>query len=737
LSLKLSSDEYINMNPGTKQNSDSKYLVFAGILLVVVIFNLIVVTGLDVLLHDSPRNYKYAIEGKFPWSLVKHFVLYPFMDWAAWKMTVVSPSLTRAIFILFFLVPISCCFYYLYRFKLGFPRAAAFAAAVLPHILPHQWQIPAGIGMSRTVFPLLTAAAALLLGIQYLEKNTPKNWARLAGSAFLYIVCCQLMEQALFLFPPMALLFLGYTKWNKKHIRLLALFSLIAAARYIQIIMFTRKARVMAPLEEILRRVGLYFKYSLPLPDIGPVVPAVLYTGIFLAGFFLLLRHPETGPQKSIHFSHMKRNMYAVYLYGFAALWAGVTVLPFITMGAVIFPPRYSYISAFGINAIFVLSIYVILNRGFLKKANVHYIALAALIVFSGVYRYVNLKTIYDAKNNVQALIVDTLKKIQLPPNSQVVISGMPEMAHGHIRATGYMMYALKRNDVIGRFRTVAPGDENNFINHFDPKDLALENAGQFRGIYFDKPAFFFVLDKGRTKLKQFEYVLHWKGKTKIAPWTILRADKRTGSLSPFKTGEGMDGYLSTLTELKKQGIPREDILWGGVPSTEESKRLERVELDPALYRSGFYFYPPGFEKIDPGMVERIRSLPGTVDLSGKDLTLGDRFRLTAFSIENISDEKGRKTAIVHLLWVSLEKQVIKRNVLRTGLWVKKKKIWQGRDTFCSGGVELGPGDYVFGHIRIPGHKFKRAHNLDIRMRLPSGLSKRIVLEIPVPGNRE
>ena len=132
-------------------------------------------------------------------------------------------------------------------------------------------------------------------------------------------------------------------------------------------------------------------------------------------------------------------------------------------------------------------------------------------------------------------------------------------------------------------------------------------------------------------------------------------------------------------------------------------------------------------------MAGRIRSLPGTVDLSGKDLTIGNRFRLAAFSIEDISDEKGRKTALVHLLWESLEKQVTKRYVLRTGLWVKKKKIWQGRNTFCSRGVELVPGDYVFGHIRIPGHKFKRAHYLDIRMKLPSGLSKRIILEIPIP----
>lgn len=722
------------MNPAAKQNSNSTYLVFAGILLVVVIFNLIVVLGLDVLLHDSPRNYKYAIEGKFPWSLVKHFVLYPFMDWAAWKMSVVSPHLTRAIFILFFMVPISCCFYYLYRRKLGFPRVVAFTAAVLPHILPHQWQIPAGIGMSRTVLPLLVAVGALLLGLRYLEKNAPKNWLWLAGSAFLYIVCSQLMEQALFLFPPMALLFLGYTKWNKKHIWLLSLFSLIAAARYIQIVTFTRKARVMAPLEEMLRRVGLYFKYSLPSPDIDPLIPAVIYTGIFLAGFLLLLRHPGTGPVKSDYFSHMKRRAYAFYLYGFTALWAGVTVLPFIIMGGVVFPPRYSYISAFGINALFVLSVYVLLNRGFLKRYNIHYILLIGLVIFSGIYRYFGLKRVYDAGNNVQSAIVETLEKIQLPPGSQVVISGMPEMAHGHVRATGYMMYALKRNDVIGRFRTVAPGEENNFINHFDPKDLALKKTGQFRGIYFNKPAFFFILKKRESELKQFEYVLHWKGKTKIAPWTILRADKKNGGISPFKTGEGKAEYLSTLTELERQGITREEILWGGVPSIEESKRLERVELDPVLYGRGFYFYPPEFEKIGPGLVERIRTFPGRVDLSGENVVIGDRFRLAAYLVDGISDEKGRKTAIIHLLWESLEKQEIKRHVLRTGLWAGRKHIWQGRGAFCSGGLTLEPGDYVLGFVKIPGYKLKRADHLVIRMKFPQGLSKRIVLEIP--GNQ-
>ena len=271
------------------------YLIFAAVTLTVIVFNLVAIFGLDSLLHDDPGHYKNVMEGNFYWGWVKHFVLWPFMEWAAWNIMAYSPYLARGLYVLLFMVPLSWCFYYLFRSKLGFPRIVAFTAAVIPNILPHQWQIPAGINISRTLYGFLFTVIALVVGLHYLEKSTSKNWLRLVGSSLSYLVSSQMMEQALFLFPPLALAFFGFTGSKKKKVRILSSFFIIAVARYVQMIVFTRKARVFVPPGEMLKRMGLYFKWSLPSPNIETVYLAVFYVGIILLGFFLFVKHPHVG----------------------------------------------------------------------------------------------------------------------------------------------------------------------------------------------------------------------------------------------------------------------------------------------------------------------------------------------------------------------------------------------------------------------------------------------------------
>jgi hypothetical protein len=455
----------------------------------------------------------------------------------------------------------------------------------------------------------------------------------------------------------------------------------------------------------------------------------IFYIGIILAGFLLYLKKSTVGPSMSEHVGHMKRDIYILYLFGIFSVWAAATVFPFVTMADVIFPPRYPYISAFGMNALFILSLYAIINRGILKKYKIHYFILIVIVLFSGVYRHFNLKTIYDAKNNVQAAIIRAVEEIDLPPNAQIVISKMPEMAHGKERATGYMMHALKRNDVIGRFRTVAPGEKHNFVNHFNPSNLATGRIGQFAGIYFNKPAFFFVLLDNQYKLKQFEYVLHWMGNTKLAPWRILHIDKSTGKMSTLISGEGMIDYLVALKELEKKGITRDDILYGGMPTKEETKRLERVDLDPLLYRSGFYYYPAEFKKINPQTALHILSFPGTIDLSAQNRVIGDKFQLTAVLFDEISAENGKVTRLIHLLWKSLETQKMKGFRLELTLLSKGKgeKVFQVRKHFGYRNLQLNAGDYIFGHIRVPAEGVKNAEQFTLTIPgLPGSVSYRL-----------
>lgn len=711
----------------------SKYLPFAIIALIVIIFNLIAILGLNVLLHDDPKHYKDALEGNIYYGFMKHFILWPFTEFIAWKFMAFSSHFTRGLYVVLLMVPLSWCFYYLFHHKFGLPRLFAFTAAIIPNILPHQWQIPAGINMSRTLYPLLIVMMALIIGLHYLEKETPGNWMRLAVSAFLYLVSTQMMEQTLFLFPPLALAFLGYTKLKKKHAWLLSLFSIIAVARLVQTIIFTRKARIWAPIEEILRRTGLYFKYSLPFPDIEPIYLTIFSIGIILVGFLLYFKYQpfnQAKPKES--FSHMSPKVFGLYIYVFLLGWAGSTIIPFVTMGGIIFPPRYSYISAYGLAAAFILSFFVILNPGFLKKYKLHYLVFTGIIIFSGVYRYVNLKEIFDAKNTPQSIIIKDLKKIELPRNSQAVIIDLPRMAHGRKRATGYLWHALKRYDISGVFATVAPHEEKNknFYDHFTPDRLSARKIYNFNGIYGNQPVFFFAMRQEQNQLKQFEYVLYWRGKTRNAPWKIYHANKSTGALTTFRSGAGMEEYLLTIEQLKGQGISQTDILWGGPPSKKELRRLERLELDPDLFQWGFYYHPMEFKKIDFSTAEKFLSILDTMVPLARNIDFESSFRLEAVLLDDMVGEMGEVTKIIHFLWKSLKKQTINQHTVELTLLEKGKGIWRQRLAFCRRSRELQPGDYILGNFRVLANQFNPVDNLGIRMIVAPGTPKRFVLKI-------
>ena len=116
------------------EDKKSKYLPSAIIALVVIIFNLIAILGLDVLLHDDPKHFTDAIEGNIYYGFMKHFVLWPFMEFIAWKFMAFSSHFARGLYVVLLMVPLSWCFYYLFHHKFGLPRLFAITAAIIPNI---------------------------------------------------------------------------------------------------------------------------------------------------------------------------------------------------------------------------------------------------------------------------------------------------------------------------------------------------------------------------------------------------------------------------------------------------------------------------------------------------------------------------------------------------------------------------------------------------------------------------
>lgn len=553
----------ITEKPGVDGFSDG--LIYAGIAFTVILFNLIAILGLDILLHDDPANYTRVINGQFPWWMLKDHLISPFTEWIGWNIMAYSPKLARGLYVLLLMVPLSCCFYHLCRHRLGFSRMTAYTAAILPNILPMQWQIPAGINMSYVLWGLLVSLVSLILGLHYLENNTEKNWSWLAGAFLCYLAATQIMEQALFLFPPFVLAFWGYKKFAKKNILLLAGFTIIAVIRLIQTIVNPRGAAVVQsiPLDEIVRRISLYFQWSLPFPNIDPVYLLIGFFGVIFVGFIQYLKPTGAEPKTS-----------RVFLYILLFVWAISAIFVFIFMSRD-YPPRYVYISSFGLNAVFVFSAYVILKNLSHGKIKWHIPVFAVLIIFSGVSRYFKINEMYTHMNTTLAIVQRDLNKMQLPPHSQIVITGLKGIPGGWRRSSGYLQFALKRNDVNGLVGPVHSSEYYNFDNHFDPQLRMWDKRSVMTGLSLKKPLFLFYFDSKNGKLKPFEYALQWRGEKNDAPWTILRVDKTTGAQAPCVSGVGMEEYVSAIQGLQKNGIPQSEILWGGPPTKEEQKRLE------------------------------------------------------------------------------------------------------------------------------------------------------------------
>ena len=552
-----------------KHSDRVTYLLIAVTL---ILFNLIAIFGSKVLLHDEPGFYSMVINHQFPSTWTQYNLIGPYTEWLAWNILAYSPPLARSVYVLFLLVPLSCCFYYLCRAIFQFPRLTAFAAATLPQILPMQWQIPAGINMSYVVWGLLFTMLSLILGFLYLEKDTPKNWVPFLAATLCFFIATQIMELALFILPPILLAFWGYRKFQRKHVYLILVFTLVGLAKYIQMTMYPRKIMRIMPFDVIFQRIGLYFTWALPVPALPPLFATLIYFSIVFIAFLLYFKHPpqQSGPL-FCRFSMKGRHL---FVYGFFLSWMITTILPIIIL-SIPYPPRYAYISMFGAQALFVYAIYLILKKVFPLKRQLKIAIFIIIILLAGVSRTIYLKNYYAIENRIAAIMVRDLNEIQLPWHAQIVIVNLEGFYGGWPRSSGYFQFLLKRNDLSGLIGKVNSNEYYNFDNHFDPLFRKWSSRYNMTGLSLDQPLFLFYFDKKNKKLKPMEYALQWRGEKKDAPWTILRVDKVDGQLYAFAWGVGMDEYLSTIRQLQKKGISQSDILWGGPPTPEQQKRLQ------------------------------------------------------------------------------------------------------------------------------------------------------------------
>jgi len=562
-------------------NEQAGNVILLGIAFAVISFNLIAVFGLDSLLHDDPAMYRRVLSGRFPHGLVKFNLIAPFSEWLGWNIMAISPHLARGLYVLLLLVPLSCCFYHLWHRRFGFSRMTSFAAAVLPNILPMQWQIPAGINMSYVLWGLLFAILSLILGMRYLEKSHPGHWLTLAAASCCFLVATQIMEQALFLFPPFFLAFWGYKKFARENRRLLAAFSIIALVKLAQMLVYQRKAAHLIPLEEIADRFGAFLQWVMPVADVPPLCAALIFFSTIAAGFALQMRDRRGAWEGGSVFSRFTDRGQVIFFHGFFVFWILSTALPAILL-SFFFSIRYATMSLFGASAIFVFSLQGMIEKllpGRGKKAWLPVFSL--IIIVSGISRFFYLEKVFALENANQAVIVRGLAERNLPVGSQIVIVGIQGRGYkgfdgGWERSSGYLQFALKRKDLKGLIGPRHASEYYNFDDHFNRQLRGWWPRNYMTGLSLRTPVFLFCHAGGKRGLEQLEYALQWRGENCRASWTIYRFDKASGKSLPVVSGDGMKEYMTAIRQLKKIGVAQSDILWGGPPTEEERIRLKK-----------------------------------------------------------------------------------------------------------------------------------------------------------------
>ncbi len=563
-----------------------KYKIYFLIALPILLFNLIAVFGVDVLLKDDAYRYNDFIEDPTLKFKNIHFLFGHITHWITFGILSLSPELIRAIYLLFVILPISCLIYKLLHEKMGVPKIAAYSAVVLPTILPYQYDIPAFVNGTHVSIGLLAVVTCFFASFKYLDTEGPKQWRMLLSAAFIYLTATLVTDQPLFSLPLLVFSILGYNKLNKKHLFLAASFFLVALHKAAWVLSVPRAStKVTAPtLSNILDRAGEYFSSMLPVPGFFrefKILTGIIFVLIVITGFILYLTNRNQGFELKKSFAHLSHKKFIFYIYGFLLTWVISHIIVFITISPRGFRVRYTYIAAYGLNALLVISLYPILKKIFAKKNLFICLVFSVIILISGISRFVEFKVKSGRLIADQAMIIAKLKEFKLPAGSQIVIYlNYGKNYWGDWRqSSGHLKYILRKKDVNGLIGPKA----RVYYNFYDPFNVKERGFGEkywLRGLDIARPLYLFV--EKNNKLQQYEYALRWDEKEarNKARWTILKVDKKTGKTITFISGSGWQEYSSTIKKLRQAGVYRAMICWGGPAKKKDLKRLRLKRLE-------------------------------------------------------------------------------------------------------------------------------------------------------------
>lgn len=545
---------------------------FTCIIASVLLFNITVAVIPEYLLHDDPANYRIALLNHFHYWMIRYNLISPFTEWAAWELMTVSAHAVRIAYVVIFLVPISCCYFIFLRriFSLNIPFSLL--ASILPNVLPLQTQIPAGINMSYICYSFLVAFVALMCTAAYLRNSGQKGGYYFFAAFFLYGVATQLTEQVLFLIPTFFVLILITQASSKRKGKILAVFTLIAGLRWLQMSLFKRKNTQLISAEDIVDRILLFCKWNSAFPGFTAAQSAVYLATLLLIGMLYCLWRPQDffDGKPCVVGATARLRLMGIYLF-FSVLFLG-TIGPVILLSEEFESSRrYTYMATFGFQALQLFAIGGWIAGKTPRKRTLAVLLSVTIIAIFGINRYRHVGGVYRYHNQSVATVKNALAQKIIPPHSQIVIAGLDLPFAGWYRSTGHFMYWLNRRDVSGVFAKENVSAWYNYDDPFNTSEKLWTEPYYMTGLTLEQPLFLFRFHRDEGVLRPLQYALQWLGEDKNASWNLFQVDDKSGAHMLFAHGEGIEKYNALLSE---KGINHAEVLWGGRPDAAQSQRL-------------------------------------------------------------------------------------------------------------------------------------------------------------------
>lgn len=531
--------------PGEKTNG----LPLRVALLLLVLANLVAVWGPDVLIHDDAANLSRVRAQEFPTSLVRHgLVLASLSEWLAWNVMALSKEAARLLYVLLLMVPLAISLWTLFRDHFGIPLEAALAGAVIPMILPAQWTIPAFINGSYVLLGLL-AMSAVLHQVAGFAAARGEGRRFAVRAVLLFLAATQLMDQALFFFPLIVYMLLAPGARRTGRPRLLIALGAVFTTKAAWFLLLPRTAAVPEPpgLGGMEDRIMEGLNSLLPLPagmrdDGWPVIFYAILVAVavvFSATVSARIRESPSGgtPPPS--------RPSVAYAYGALLLWFLGNALPFIFASRGV-SVRHLFIAGFGFIAAAILSLQLVIRRFLPAPGRVAWAVAFTAIAASGLFRQIELGTVFRNLNENQKLIRSRLLALGPPPRAQVAVYLRNAKIYwgDWLQSSGHLSYMLTRDDVQGCI-----GGMRHYTTFYDPFQPAEQQYRSFfRGYSLHRPLFLFM--QQGTRLRQFEFALRWETPPGGGRWALLQLDPRSGQISIRETGTGRKGLSGAIRRL-------------------------------------------------------------------------------------------------------------------------------------------------------------------------------------------